>query len=166
MRLILMAGLALVLFATPAFAQDTVAVIEAQPNILQQIISTISEAALPIFGGLLLLIINKVAGFIKEKFSIDIEEQHRLALHSALLTGVRKALQALGWVPGDPVPAGIAATAVSYAHKSVPDAIANLHPTEAVLTDLAESKVATATAEIVASEPVPAPVAAKTATHK
>lgn len=162
MRLIL-AALALLFLAGPAFAQDTVAVIEADPNILQQIIRTVSEAALPIFGGLLLLIINKLAGFIKEKFSIDIEEQHRLALHSALLTGVRKALQALGWAPGDPVPAGIATAAVSYAHKSVPDAIANLHPTEAILTDLAESKVATATAEIVASEPVPAPVAAKPA---
>lgn len=69
---------------------------------------------------------------------IQIEEQHRAALHSALMTGARAALSR-----GLNVQQA-AEAAVGYAQSSVPGALARLKPTEVVLSNLARAKVAQA----------------------
>ena len=63
----------------------------------------------------------------------EIEARHREALHSALMTGARIALQR-GLKPQAAVD-----MAIGYARTSVPDAIRELDPNEAVLTSRARA---------------------------
>ena len=76
-----------------------------------------------------------VANTAKARWGIEIEARHREALHSALMSGIRNALG--GGLTGQ---AAINA-AISYAARSVPDAIAKLDPEARVLEDLAYSKL-------------------------
>lgn len=71
----------------------------------------------------------------KRRFGLDIQARHREALHSALMNGVRAALER-----GDTGEAALV-EAVRYARASVPDAIRKLAPDGAVLLDLARAKL-------------------------
>lgn len=77
----------------------------------------------------------RVSTFAKARWGIEIEARHREALHSALMTGIKAAVQRglTGHAAMD--------AAISYAGKSVPDAIEALGPSGEVLVSLAESKL-------------------------
>lgn len=153
-RLLLLSALACsAALIVPVLGQDAVITGTEAPSWLKQVLDMLLPTLLTAAGGILLLIINSLAGFVKDKFGIDIEARHREALHSALLTGMRLALVRLGWVPGTEVPARALTMAVDYAHNSVPDAIDALGPGDATLVKMAESKATVATAEIAASGP-------------
>ncbi len=77
----------------------------------------------------------RVAAFAKEKWGIEVEARHREALHSALMTGIRAGV-ARGLTGHSAINA-----AITYAGKSVPDAIEAFGLTEEVLSDLATSKL-------------------------
>jgi hypothetical protein len=105
---------------------------------------TILNFLLPHMLELLALILTGVIGWAaaaaRAKWGIDIEARHREALHSALMTGARMALQR-----GLSGPEAVT-LATGYAESSVPDAIARLRPSESVLTNLARAKIAEVTA--------------------
>ena len=146
------AMLAAILVPTFALAQDATVVVT-EPTLLQQILDAALPTVLTLVGAALLMIINSVAGFIKDRFGIEIEAKHREALHSALITGLRLALVRLGWVPGTPIPQQAVNLAVAYAGNSVPDAINALQPTRSKMEEIAESKAPEVAAEIAASGP-------------
>ena len=106
------------------------------------IINTLAVALAPhlleVVAGLLSAVIGWAAMAAKRKWGLDVEARHREALHSALMTGARMALdRAIS-------PHGAADLAVGYAEVSVPDAIKALRPTQEVLINLARAKVAEA----------------------
>ena len=93
---------------------------------------------LELIAGLLSAVIGWAAMAAKRKWGLDVEARHREALHSALMTGARMALdRAIS-------PQGAADLAVGYAEVSVPDAIRALKPSREVLINLARAKVAEA----------------------
>lgn len=93
---------------------------------------------LELIAGLLSALIGWAAMAAKRKWGLDIEARHREALHSALMTGARMALdRALS-------PQGAADLAVGYAEASVPGAIRALKPSREVMVNLARAKVAEA----------------------
>lgn len=106
---------------------------------------TMLEAALPqlmqIVGIVLMGIIGWAATAAKAKWGIDIEAKNRIALHSALMTGVMAAL-GRGATTQEAVEA-----ALDYVIKSVPDALTALKPPQDVLRDLATAKVQAATGD-------------------
>lgn len=99
------------------------------------IIAAVMPHILEIISIVLASILAWVANVARRKWGIDVEARHRDALHSALLTGARLALErkldlkaAIGLILG-------------HAQASVPDAIAALKPSARVLEDLAQSKL-------------------------
>ena len=108
---------------------------------------TILEAALPqliqIVGIVLMAVIGWAATAAKAKWGIDIEAKNRVALHSALMTGVMAAL-GRGATTQEAVEA-----ALDYVVQSVPDALATLKPSQDILRDLATAKVQEATGDAV-----------------
>lgn len=93
---------------------------------------------LELIAGLLSAVIGWAAMAAKRRWNIEVEARHREALHSALMTGARMALdRALS-------PASAADLAIGYAQVSVPDAIRALRPSSEVLVNLARAKVAEA----------------------
>ena len=97
---------------------------------------------------LLTLILAAIAWMMRrlpERMRIDIEEKHRLALHSALETGVGYAFDALEAAlrTNPTVAAGDAAigTVLDYVQRSVPDAIKRLGPSQAMLQAMARAKI-------------------------
>ena len=107
---------------------------------MQTILDMISPVILHLIGAVLTLAVAFVARKIHQWTGIEIERAHREALHSALMTGARMALQR-GLSGPDAV-----TLATGYAESSVPDAIARLRPSESVLTNLARAKLAEVTA--------------------
>lgn len=95
---------------------------------------------LEIVGAALALLIGYAATAFTRWTGIQIEEQHRRALHSALMTGIRAALSR-GMNPEQAVD-----HAKAYAETSVPDALGRLKPAPAVLQSLARAKLQEATA--------------------
>lgn len=98
---------------------------------LPQVLPTVLELTGIALGGVLL----RASLVAKRRWGIDIEARHREALHSALMSGVRAAL--------DRGLSGRAAVdaAVEHATQSVPDAIGALDPTIEVLATIAKSKL-------------------------
>ena len=93
---------------------------------------------LELIAGLLSAVIGWAAMAAKRRWNIEVEARHREALHSALMTGARMAIdRALS-------PASAADLAIGYARSSVPDAIKALRPSSEVLVNLARAKVAEA----------------------
>lgn len=90
---------------------------------------------LEVVGTLLSLLIANVALTAKSRWNLEIEQKHRDALHSAVMTGLRSALQS-GFTHERAVEA-----AVRYTQTSVPDAIGALRPDHSILKDLALSKL-------------------------
>ncbi|MCW5722852.1 MAG: hypothetical protein KIS86_17100 [Devosia sp.] len=122
MRLLKQAALAAALFflTLPAMvmAQEAV-IVSAEPTIVQQLIGM----TLPALGLIITALLTWAANELHKRTGIDIEARHRDALQSALLNGVRFALQKAGWLPNTPLPADLIAKASSYVGSSVPDAL-------------------------------------------
>lgn len=98
---------------------------------LPQVLPTVLELTGIALGGVLL----RASLVAKRRWGIDIEARHREALHSALMSGVRAAL--------DRGLSGRAAidAALDHAGQSVPDAISALNPTVDVLASIAKAKL-------------------------
>lgn len=102
---------------------------------LLTILNTVLPAVLTIVGTVLATFLIKVAAVAQARWGIEIEAKDREALHSALMSGIRAALQR-GLGPGDAVIAALA-----HAQRSVPDALARLNPSDKVLGNIAEAKL-------------------------
>ena len=102
------------------------------------------EAFLPIISLVITTMLGVAVAYIKKKYDIDVEVADRQALHSALQTGIQAAIQKSERVV-DPAYINkekIISEAVSYAEKSVPDAVRRLEPTPEVMAHIALSKLA------------------------
>lgn len=142
------------LLATTVVVAQTPTVVVEEKTILETVLDSIIPLVLTALSGVVLLIINSVAGYIKAKFGIDIEARHREALHSAIMTGLKMAMVRLGWVPGTPIPETALMMAVDYASRTgAPEAVKALDADRPALIKIAESKVPEAAAEITASGP-------------
>ena len=97
--------------------------------------ATTVNLILGILAPILTALIGWAAAAINRKTGIDIEEKHRLALHSAIMTGVRLAL-----AKGMTGPSVVTA-ALDHARLSVPDAINALGAGKTVLINIAEAKM-------------------------
>lgn len=136
LRFVRGAGLALaliVLATVPAMAQE----VDGATGLMAAVLPYIMD----ILAIVLMAALTWASAWAKRKFNIDIEAKHRDGLHSALMTGAR--LAASRQLTGQAAIALI----VDYVRKSVPDALASLKPSSAVLQDLAQSKLQEALAE-------------------
>lgn len=108
---------------------------------MEQFLTAAQPYALEVFGLGLSAVIGWAAVRIGRKTGLEIEEKHRLALHTALMTAARLALakQLTG--------AAAIELALDYAKRSVPDAIRKLNPPQAVIESLAKSKIEAVKAE-------------------
>lgn len=122
----LAALMALLLLALPAAAQDSHAT---------GLVAAVTPLLIDLLAIVLMAALTWAAAWGKRKFGIDIEAKHRDALHSALMTGAR--LAAARQLTGP----GALQLIMDYVRKSVPDALAALAPSQAVLTDLADAKL-------------------------
>lgn len=99
----------------------------------------ILAALLPHLLEIAALALTALIGWAAQRFNawtgIQIEARHRDALHLAIMTGIRRALDA-----GQSHDVAIDA-AVEYAKKSVPDAIRALKPARDILGAIARSKL-------------------------
>lgn len=102
---------------------------------LNTVIAAIAPQLLTAIGALLTVLIGWAADTARRRWGIQIEQAHREALHSAIMTGVKLALQR-----GMSGPQA-AELAVGYARASVPDAIAALGARDDVLANLARAKM-------------------------
>lgn len=102
---------------------------------LNTVIAAIAPQILTAIGALLTVLIGWAADTARRRWGIQIEQAHREALHSAIMTGVKLALQR-----GMSGPQA-AELAVGYARASVPDAIAALGARDDVLANLARAKI-------------------------
>lgn len=98
---------------------------------MQDLLQLATPALLSLIGIVLAWGITRGAAAFELWTGIRIDESSRDALHSAIISGVRAALE--GGSPKDEV----IRHAVIYAHKSVPDAIRRLVPGDGVLDELA-----------------------------
>lgn len=94
-----------------------------------------NEIYLQIIGGALTLLVAYLSRVASARWNIQIEASRRDALHSALLTGARLALERK--LDGKAAIQLI----LGYVHSSVPDALDALKPPTHVLEDLAQSKM-------------------------
>ena len=99
------------------------------------LVNTVLPAVLTIFGTVLSGFLIKAAATARARWGIEIEARDREALHSALMSGIRMALQR-GMGNGDAVIA-----AMAHAQRSVPDALKRLQPSNKVLGSIAEAKL-------------------------
>ncbi|GGW23921.1 hypothetical protein GCM10011452_09090 [Gemmobacter lanyuensis] len=102
---------------------------------LNTVIAAIAPQLLTAIGALLTVLIGWAADTARRRWGIQIEQAHREALHSAIMTGIKLALQR-----GMSGPQA-AELAVGYARASVPDAIAALGARDDVLANLARAKM-------------------------
>ena len=94
------------------------------------------------------VLIGMAATALKNRANITIEQAHRDALHSAIMTGVQAAMRRAG--PADLPKVAITET-IKYVHQSVPDAVKALRPSDRVLFDLVEAKLTQAQAKVLGS---------------
>jgi len=160
------------LFATIAaslfFASDAIAQIiaPAAPNTTVGLGGFFSSLR-PLIEGALATVATAIIGWIgmtvQRWIGFRIEQQHRDALHSAIMTGVSAALNYAGERAADikiDVRNKIIADGIRYVEKSVPDALRALNVTDDTLVQLASSKLAILT-EAPASIPIGTPPSAK-----
>ena len=86
-------------------------------------------------GTLLMLVLTWASMTLKAKWGIEIEARHREALHSAIMSGVARAME------GGLTREMAIEAAVAYARQSVPDAIRYLTAPDGILFDLARAKL-------------------------
>lgn len=105
-------------------------------SFLSSIPAVFEPAVTEVVSVLALTVITVVAARLRSLAGIQIEEKHQHALHSAIMTGVRAALN------GGQVDQGaLIAAAVAHAEKSVPDALKALRPDPQALANIAAAKV-------------------------
>lgn len=93
------------------------------------------EIAATIIMGFLVKFGFAVERYLKANFNITLEQKDKDAIHSALQSGVRAALQ-------EGLTQSAAVTfALRHAQKSVPQALERMQPTVAVLENIALSKI-------------------------
>ena len=109
---------------------------------MDQVLREVAEAVLPhlveAISGILLLALGWLWNLVRVKTGLEIAEKHRLALHSALMTG------AIAAIDGNLTGAKARELVIEYVKRSVPDALKALHPSGDVLVRLAEAKLADA----------------------
>lgn len=103
--------------------------------LLDQVFAQLIPIILTALSAILTTVLVRGSGIIKERWGIEIEARHREALHSALMSGIRAALER-----GDDRTAAIT-SAINHATRSVPDAISALNPSAGVLQSIAEAKL-------------------------
>ncbi|KUP91808.1 hypothetical protein [Tritonibacter horizontis] len=105
---------------------------------LNDILQELTPVLLSGLSLLLSALIATAAQTAKQRWGLDIEARHREALHAALISGVKAAIER------GPEEAAevLIREAVDHAKASVPDAIQRLAPGEHVLDTLARSKLA------------------------
>lgn len=117
-------------------------------DILKELSPSIVNVAVVVITGLLTFLTT----WLREKFRIEIEEKHMRALHSAIKTGVGRGLDKLIDLPQVTRADAAIAEAVSYAERSVPDAIKSLAPSKDHLRDMAVSYAKEKLIELQASD--------------
>lgn len=102
---------------------------------MQTIIAAAAPHILEIVSLVLAALLAWVANTARRKFGIDIEARHREALHQALMTGARLAM--------DRHLTGTHARELvtAYVRRSVPDALSALRPGDDLLNNLADAKL-------------------------
>lgn len=105
-----------------------------------------SEIILTSVGAVVSIIVGILAAVLNKYFNIQIEANHRNALHSAVMTAVSALLARLGVKAADAVASPeLTAKIVQAVHEvvpiSVPEAKAALKPSAEMLNRLAESKL-------------------------
>ena len=97
------------------------------------------EALAPSFvealGALITLMFGWLSVTLHRKWGIEIEAKHREALHLALMTGARAAID------GNLSGANARSMIMDYVRRSVPDALRYLSASDSVLMRMAEAKV-------------------------
>ena len=78
---------------------------------------------------------------LPERHRMEIEEKHRQALHKALETGVALALEAAKRHPKAVVLDLAVSEVAGYVHRSVPEALRRLAPSQAHLEQMAKAKL-------------------------
>lgn len=108
-------------------------------------IDMIQNIVQPILVELLLTTILLATGWLMrrlpERMRLDIEARHREALHRALDTGVGLVIDTLQKHPAVAVPDRAVAEIAGYVHRSVPDALRRLAPSQAQLEKMARAKL-------------------------
>lgn len=104
-------------------------------SILNGAISAFLPTLIEIASLLVMAWLVRLSVFMKEKWGIEIEARHREALHSAILTGIRAALEK-GLTRDQVITA-----AIEHVSASVPDAISALRPASGVLENLIAAKL-------------------------
>lgn len=106
---------------------------------LEQILTLLTPVILAVVG----LVAARIEARIQRVTNAELESYHRDALHMALTTGVRLAIAKIvrDSQSVDAHVEDIKAQAVSYARRSVPDAIAYLSAQLDAMLDIAESKI-------------------------
>ena len=104
-------------------------------DILIALLQSLMPHFLEILGAMLTVLIGWAADTARRRWGLDIEARHREALHSALMTGARIAVER-----GLTSATGVS-FAIGYAESSVPGAITALRPSPEVLSNLARSKL-------------------------
>ncbi|MDE4272946.1 hypothetical protein PXK58_00950 [Phaeobacter gallaeciensis] len=104
---------------------------------LTDILQQLQPALISVLGLVLTVLIGGASQVMKQRFGIEIEARHREALHSALMSGISAAIED-GPGAGKDV---LIEKAVTYARESVPDAIAQLRPSETLLRRLVMGKL-------------------------
>lgn len=102
---------------------------------MQSIITAAMPQLIEVLGLVLTALLAWVATRLRAKWGIDIEAKHRAALHSAILSGARLALE--GKLTG----ASAIRLILSHVQASVPDAVIALQPPCEVLENLARAKL-------------------------
>lgn len=108
---------------------------------MQSIITAAAPHLLELIGLAITAIIGWGVRQASKRWGIEIQANHREALHWALYTAAQLAIkhELTGKAAVDLV--------LEYARRSVPDAIGNLKPSAEVLTDLAQAKLEQVAAE-------------------
>lgn len=102
---------------------------------LQEILEAVAPHLIELFMALVSLATGYALVLIKRYTGIQIEEKHRLALHSAIRTGVLA--MASNGLQGQ----ALVDAVKDYVRASVPDALAYFVPGDGVLSTLIKSKI-------------------------
>ena len=105
------------------------------------ILDAVSPHAFEVLGIGLTFVIGWASVQVARRTGLDIEQKHRDALHTALMTAARLALAK------ELTGAAAISLILGYVRQSVPDAIRKLNPPAAIIEGLAKSKLEQAAVE-------------------
>jgi ABC-type uncharacterized transport system substrate-binding protein len=110
---------------------------------MRQFFLEIQPALITLFGAIVTAAIIYLTNLVRQKTGIDIEKKYQDDLHSAIMSGVKAALEK--WGPNVTVERAVEAS-VLHAENSVPDAMKALNPSPEVLARIAAAKLVDAKA--------------------